>query len=62
MWFNEDDDEEGKVVIILVEKFKIEDDFLDSYEKFMEIKKGINVCNFYILLFSKIIIQFEFDF
>lgn len=39
MWFNEDEEEEGKVVVVLVEKFKLEDDFLDNYEKFMEIKK-----------------------
>ncbi|XP_036012099.1 serine/threonine-protein phosphatase 4 regulatory subunit 3B isoform X4 [Mus musculus] len=40
MWFNEDDDEEGKAVITPVEKSKTEDDFPDSYEKFMETKKA----------------------
>ncbi|XP_027243772.1 serine/threonine-protein phosphatase 4 regulatory subunit 3B isoform X1 [Cricetulus griseus] len=40
MWFNEDDDEEGKAVVIPIEKSKTEDDFPDSYEKFMETKKA----------------------
>ncbi|XP_028633200.1 serine/threonine-protein phosphatase 4 regulatory subunit 3B isoform X1 [Grammomys surdaster] len=40
MWFNEDDDEEGKAVVTPVEKSKTEDDFPDSYEKFMETKKA----------------------
>jgi protein phosphatase-4 regulatory subunit 3 len=61
MWFNEDDDEEGKAVITPVEKSKTEDDFPDSYEKFMETKKGTNVCNFHISPLSKTIIQPEFD-
>ncbi|KAJ8781206.1 hypothetical protein J1605_011190 [Eschrichtius robustus] len=41
MWFNEDEEEEGKTVVAPVEKSKAEDDFPDSYEKFMETKKGI---------------------
>uniref|UniRef100_H3CPT6 Serine/threonine-protein phosphatase 4 regulatory subunit 3 n=1 Tax=Tetraodon nigroviridis TaxID=99883 RepID=H3CPT6_TETNG len=37
LWFNdEDDDEEGEAV----EKSRIEDDFSDSYGKYMEAKKG----------------------
>ncbi|XP_075798572.1 serine/threonine-protein phosphatase 4 regulatory subunit 3B isoform X3 [Microtus pennsylvanicus] len=40
MWFNEDDDEEGKAVVTPTEKSKTEDDFPDSYEKFMETKKA----------------------
>ncbi|KAG8512386.1 Serine/threonine-protein phosphatase 4 regulatory subunit 3B, partial [Galemys pyrenaicus] len=40
MWFNEDEDEEGKTVVAPVEKSKPEDDFPDSYEKFMETKKA----------------------
>ncbi|XP_076402258.1 serine/threonine-protein phosphatase 4 regulatory subunit 3B isoform X4 [Peromyscus maniculatus bairdii] len=40
MWFNEDDDEEGKAVVTPIEKSKTEDDFPDSYEKFMETKKA----------------------
>ncbi|KAB0365309.1 hypothetical protein FD754_009465 [Muntiacus muntjak] len=40
MWFNEDDEEEGKTVVAPVEKSKTEDDFPDSYEKFMETKKA----------------------
>ncbi|XP_005212671.2 serine/threonine-protein phosphatase 4 regulatory subunit 3B isoform X2 [Bos taurus] len=40
MWFNEDDEEEGKTVVAPVEKSKAEDDFPDSYEKFMETKKA----------------------
>ncbi|KAK7803455.1 hypothetical protein U0070_011930 [Myodes glareolus] len=40
MWFNEDDDEEGKVVVTPIEKSKIEDVFPDSYEKFMETKNA----------------------
>ncbi|KAL2773917.1 serine/threonine-protein phosphatase 4 regulatory subunit 3B isoform 2 [Daubentonia madagascariensis] len=39
MWFNEDEEEEGKAVVAPVEKSKPEDDFPDSYEKFMETKK-----------------------
>lgn len=41
MWFNEDEEEESEAVIPPVEKSKSEDDFPDSYEKFMETKKGI---------------------
>lgn len=41
MWFNEDEEEEGEAVVPPVEKSKPEDDFPDSYEKFMETKKGI---------------------
>lgn len=41
MWFNEDEEEESETVIPPVEKSKSEDDFPDSYEKFMETKKGI---------------------
>ncbi|XP_023602480.1 serine/threonine-protein phosphatase 4 regulatory subunit 3B isoform X7 [Myotis lucifugus] len=40
MWFNEDEEEEGKTVVAPVEKSKPEDDFPDSYEKFMETKKA----------------------
>uniref|UniRef100_A0A5F8A476 Protein phosphatase 4 regulatory subunit 3B n=1 Tax=Macaca mulatta TaxID=9544 RepID=A0A5F8A476_MACMU len=40
MWFNEDEEEEGKVVVAPVEKSKPEDDFPDNYEKFMETKKA----------------------
>ncbi|XP_036781884.1 serine/threonine-protein phosphatase 4 regulatory subunit 3B isoform X3 [Manis pentadactyla] len=40
MWFNEDEEEEGKAVTAAVEKSKPEDDFPDSYEKFMETKKA----------------------
>ncbi|XP_054945164.1 serine/threonine-protein phosphatase 4 regulatory subunit 3B isoform X4 [Physeter macrocephalus] len=40
MWFNEDEEEEGKTVVAPVEKSKAEDDFPDSYEKFMETKKA----------------------
>ncbi|XP_063505431.1 serine/threonine-protein phosphatase 4 regulatory subunit 3B isoform X13 [Pongo pygmaeus] len=40
MWFNEDEEEEGKAVVAPVEKSKPEDDFPDNYEKFMETKKG----------------------
>ncbi|XP_029414494.1 serine/threonine-protein phosphatase 4 regulatory subunit 3B isoform X2 [Nannospalax galili] len=40
MWFNEDEEEEGKAVVAPVEKSKTEDDFPDSYEKFMETKKA----------------------
>lgn len=37
LWFNDDDDdEEGETV----EKSRIEDDFSDSYGKYMEAKKG----------------------
>ena len=37
MWFNDDeDDEEGESV----EKNRTEDDFSDSYGKYMEAKKG----------------------
>lgn len=42
MWFNEDEEEEGEAVVPPVEKSKQEDDFPDSYEKFMETKKGMN--------------------
>ncbi|PKU40922.1 serine threonine-protein phosphatase 4 regulatory subunit 3b isoform x1 [Limosa lapponica baueri] len=41
MWFNEDEEEEGEAVVPPVEKSKQEDDFPDSYEKFMETKKGM---------------------
>ncbi|XP_066482241.1 serine/threonine-protein phosphatase 4 regulatory subunit 3B isoform X1 [Tiliqua scincoides] len=40
MWFNEDEEEEGEAVVPPVEKSKAEDDFPDSYEKFMETKKA----------------------
>ncbi|XP_048374197.1 serine/threonine-protein phosphatase 4 regulatory subunit 3B isoform X1 [Sphaerodactylus townsendi] len=40
MWFNEDEEEESETVIPPVEKSKSEDDFPDSYEKFMETKKA----------------------
>ncbi|NWU69478.1 P4R3B phosphatase, partial [Pterocles burchelli] len=40
MWFNEDEEEEGEAVVPPVEKSKQEDDFPDSYEKFMENKKA----------------------
>ncbi|NXA67933.1 P4R3B phosphatase, partial [Mohoua ochrocephala] len=40
MWFNEDEEEEGEAVVPPVEKSKQEDDFPDSYEKFMEAKKA----------------------
>lgn len=40
MWFNEDEDEEGEAVVLPVEKSKSEDDFPESYEKFMETKKA----------------------
>ncbi|XP_004710267.1 serine/threonine-protein phosphatase 4 regulatory subunit 3B isoform X5 [Echinops telfairi] len=40
MWFNEEEEEEGKPVVAPVEKSKPEDDFPDSYEKFMENKKA----------------------
>ncbi|XP_015282421.1 PREDICTED: serine/threonine-protein phosphatase 4 regulatory subunit 3B isoform X2 [Gekko japonicus] len=40
MWFNEDEEEESEAVIPPVEKSKSEDDFPDSYEKFMETKKA----------------------
>ncbi|XP_032638591.1 serine/threonine-protein phosphatase 4 regulatory subunit 3B isoform X2 [Chelonoidis abingdonii] len=40
MWFNEDEEEEGEAVVPPIEKSKQEDDFPDSYEKFMETKKG----------------------
>ncbi|XP_025787768.1 serine/threonine-protein phosphatase 4 regulatory subunit 3B isoform X2 [Puma concolor] len=40
MWFNEDEEEEGKAVVAPVEKSKPEDDFPDTYEKFMETKKA----------------------
>lgn len=37
LWFNDDDDDdEGETV----EKSRIEDDFSDSYGKYMEAKKG----------------------
>lgn len=49
MWFNEDEEEEGKAVVAPVEKSKSEDDFSDSYEKFMETKKGIKILNFRIV-------------
>lgn len=41
MWFNEDEEEEGEAIVPPVEKSKSEDDFPESYEKFMETKKGI---------------------
>lgn len=50
MWFNEDDDEEGKAVVTPIEKSKTEDDFPDSYEKFMETKKGTKILNFHLEL------------
>ncbi|XP_022359902.1 serine/threonine-protein phosphatase 4 regulatory subunit 3B isoform X3 [Enhydra lutris kenyoni] len=40
MWFNEDEEEEGKAVVAPVEKSKPDDDFPDTYEKFMETKKA----------------------
>ncbi|XP_043911168.1 serine/threonine-protein phosphatase 4 regulatory subunit 3B isoform X2 [Protopterus annectens] len=40
MWFNEDDDEEGEAVVPPVEKAKSEEDFPDSYGKFIEAKKA----------------------
>ncbi|XP_078005650.1 serine/threonine-protein phosphatase 4 regulatory subunit 3B isoform X4 [Phascolarctos cinereus] len=40
MWFNEDEEEEGEAVVPPGEKSKPEDDFPDSYEKFMETKKA----------------------
>uniref|UniRef100_A0A7N5JFM9 Protein phosphatase 4 regulatory subunit 3B n=1 Tax=Ailuropoda melanoleuca TaxID=9646 RepID=A0A7N5JFM9_AILME len=40
MWFNEDEEEEGKAVVAPVEKSKPEDDYPDTYEKFMETKKA----------------------
>ncbi|KAM4771369.1 serine/threonine-protein phosphatase 4 regulatory subunit 3B isoform 1-T1 [Rhinophrynus dorsalis] len=40
LWFNEDEEEEGEAVVPPVEKSKTEDDFPDSYEKFMETKKA----------------------
>nr|XP_033793805.1 serine/threonine-protein phosphatase 4 regulatory subunit 3B isoform X3 [Geotrypetes seraphini] len=40
MWFNEDEEEEGEAVVPPVEKLKPEDEFPDSYEKFMESKKA----------------------
>ncbi|XP_063474076.1 serine/threonine-protein phosphatase 4 regulatory subunit 3B isoform X8 [Symphalangus syndactylus] len=40
MWFNEDEEEEGKAVVAPLEKSKPEDDFPDNYEKFMETKKA----------------------
>lgn len=46
MWFNEDEEEEGKAVVAPVEKSKPEDDFPDNYEKFMETKKGIKIRSF----------------
>lgn len=44
LWFNEDEDEEGEAVVPPVEKSKADDDFPDSYEKFMETKKGGVFC------------------
>ncbi|CAJ0956527.1 unnamed protein product [Ranitomeya imitator] len=40
LWFNEDEEEEGEAVVPPIEKSKTEDDFPDSYEKFMETKKA----------------------
>ncbi|KAM8946875.1 serine/threonine-protein phosphatase 4 regulatory subunit 3B isoform 1-T1 [Pelodytes ibericus] len=40
LWFNEEEEEEGEAVVPPVEKSKAEDDFPDSYEKFMETKKA----------------------
>ncbi|XP_043551957.1 serine/threonine-protein phosphatase 4 regulatory subunit 3B isoform X1 [Chiloscyllium plagiosum] len=41
MWFNEDeDDEEGEALVPHVEKSKSEDDYPDSYGKFLETKKA----------------------
>ncbi|XP_040127291.1 serine/threonine-protein phosphatase 4 regulatory subunit 3B isoform X4 [Ictidomys tridecemlineatus] len=40
MWFNEDEEDEGKAVVAPVEKSKPDDDFPDSYEKFMDTKKA----------------------
>ncbi|XP_026551832.1 serine/threonine-protein phosphatase 4 regulatory subunit 3B isoform X3 [Pseudonaja textilis] len=40
MWFNEDEEEEGEAIVPPVEKSKSEDDFPESYEKFMETKKS----------------------
>lgn len=49
MWFTEDDEEEGKAAAAPGEKPKPEDDFPDSYEKFMETKKGIASLHFWIV-------------
>ncbi|XP_039200304.1 serine/threonine-protein phosphatase 4 regulatory subunit 3B isoform X2 [Crotalus tigris] len=40
MWFNEDEEEEGEAIVPPVEKSKSEDEFPESYEKFMETKKA----------------------
>ncbi|XP_016846213.1 serine/threonine-protein phosphatase 4 regulatory subunit 3B isoform X3 [Anolis carolinensis] len=40
MWFNEDEEEEGEAIVPPGEKSKAEDDFPESYEKFMETKKA----------------------
>uniref|UniRef100_A0A4W3H7D1 Protein phosphatase 4 regulatory subunit 3C n=1 Tax=Callorhinchus milii TaxID=7868 RepID=A0A4W3H7D1_CALMI len=41
MWFNEDEEEEeGEALVPHVEKSKSEDDYPDSYGKFLETKKG----------------------
>ncbi|KAM3853815.1 serine/threonine-protein phosphatase 4 regulatory subunit 3B [Vipera latastei] len=40
MWFNEEEEEEGEAIVPPVEKSKSEDDFPESYEKFMETKKA----------------------
>lgn len=40
LWFNEEEEEEGEAVVPPIEKSKAEDDFPDSYEKFMETKKA----------------------
>ncbi|XP_053567995.1 serine/threonine-protein phosphatase 4 regulatory subunit 3B isoform X1 [Bombina bombina] len=39
LWFNEEEEEE-EVVVPPIEKSKTDDDFPDSYEKFIETKKG----------------------
>lgn len=37
LWFNDDDDDDDSEA---VEKSRMEDDFSDSYSKYMEAKKG----------------------
>lgn len=41
LWFNDDDDDDDGDT---VEKSRIEDDFSDSYGKYMEAKKGYSPC------------------
>uniref|UniRef100_A0A4W3GPC6 Protein phosphatase 4 regulatory subunit 3C n=1 Tax=Callorhinchus milii TaxID=7868 RepID=A0A4W3GPC6_CALMI len=46
MWFNEDEEEEeGEALVPHVEKSKSEDDYPDSYGKFLETKKGTLIIN-----------------